>query len=720
MVQTFVLRTSLCFSLVLFSSLRLLATDYFVDVYANGYSPSYLQIAPGDSVYWVNQDDFEHSITSDNNLWPPGYLYGYLDEFGLTFNSAGTYPYYSVFDTFTGTIVVSSAPPPPANDQCTSAVTMNSGTVYNVNTAGATATGDPTPTCASVSKGVWYTFTPAASGLVTISTCGSDFDTVVAVYTGSCGALSTVAGACNDDNGPACTGSAASVSFSGTAGTMYRIFVGGYGTASGNLQITATNSASANWQEATLTFNTGASIARSDTNLIHLVDTTNDRLLTFDTESGAFISSIRLEGKLASSGLMCISLDGQLLYVPLTTTNKLQVISLATLTTQDLVPLTNSPASLATGSDGALYAIANGQLTKFNPLTGQNLGVTINYYYSPMIKANASGTRLYIMDLGLSGGGSMIDEYAVVPAGLPTYVTNHFNGKSNDKDFVIAEDIGWLYSTSGGVYGVGAWNMATRTYYFWPYNAAYGVAVAMIPNDSYVYGSSGDPYTPRIRRFDRLTGAVSATYDINASGRGNGSVYDRSIKVTPNGRIYYARETRKIGLIGGSTLNTNIPTTAEIIDAGTNRTVTTGESFTLNATALGGSGGDSFTWAKLAGPGLVTLSASNSLSTQVQITTPGNYTLEIVRSNATWQSRDRLFVTVVVPPFRLDQLSLNAASGFHMRLIGGPGTFEIQASSNLVNWDVISNVVSASGEVFISDPSTNRARRYYRARSVNP
>jgi hypothetical protein len=246
------------------------------------------------------------------------------------------------------------------------------------------------------------------------------------------------------------------------------------------------------------------------------------------------------------------------------------------------------------------------------------------------------------------------------------------------------------------------------------------VAVAMIPNDGYVYGSSGDPYTPRIRRFDRLTGAISASYDLASAGRPSGSVYDRSIKVTPNGRVFYARDSRKIGLIGSSGLTTNLPATAEIIDAGTNRTVTAGQIFTLNAIAPAASGADTYAWAKLAGPGQVTFSASNSLTSTAQIATPGDYTLEIARSNTTWQSRDRLYVTVTTPPLRFDQVNLNAGGRFEMRLVGGPGAFEIQASSNLVFWEGITNVVSPAGQIIISDPYTNRAQRFYRARLVSP
>jgi plastocyanin len=702
--------------IICFHALRTDAATHIVNVYSSFYSPSSLQIAPGDTVFWVNQDDFAHTVTSANNAWQRGYLFEYLDDFGLTFPGVGTYSYFCEFDGFSGTIVVANSAPPPANDQCSSAIAMTPSTLYTVSTAGATTSGDPSPSCGTtLGKGVWYTITAAATGPITISTCGSDFDTILAVYTGACGSLTAVSGACNDDDGVSCIDVTASLVFSATAGTTYRILAGGYTADSGTLKIMATAAAGLAWQEAQLSFDTGVSIARPNTNLVHLVDQTNDRLLTLNTDSGTFVSSIRLQGKLGFSGLMCFSLDGQFLYVPLNAARKLQVISLGTLATVDVVPLTISPNSAAAGSDGMLYVIADSEITKINPATGQKLGTTSGYFYSPMLKANGSGTRLYLMELGLSGGGAMIDEYAVVPSAMPSYVTNHFNSKANDKDFVIAEDISRLYSTSGGVYGIGAWNMTNRTYSYWPYDSAYGVAVAMVPNDTFVYGSSGNYYTPRIRRFDRLTGAVSATFDINAAGRGNGAVYDRSLQVTPNGRVFYARETRKIGLIGASALSTTIPVTAEIIDAGTNLTVVAGEPFVLSAIAPSPSGGDTFSWAKIAGSGAVTFSASNSLNTIVQIAVPGNYRLEIVRSNANWTSRDAVDVTATPRPLRLDQIRLGLNGPIQMRLRSEPGSFTIEATSNFLHWDPITNVLSAGGEMTITDPATNRPHRFYRA-----
>jgi len=136
-------------------------------------------------------------------------------------------------------VQVNSVATPPANDTCAGAIAMTAGTTYNANTANATSTGDPTPSCqGTAGKGVWYTYTPVGSGTVTISTCGSTYNTVLAVYTGSCGSLTPIA--CNDDSGPACATPQASVSFAGTSGTTYFILAAGSGGASGTLSILAT------------------------------------------------------------------------------------------------------------------------------------------------------------------------------------------------------------------------------------------------------------------------------------------------------------------------------------------------------------------------------------------------------------------------------------------------------------------------------------------------
>ncbi len=123
------------------------------------------------------------------------------------------------------------------NDLCAGARALTTGTPITEDTTYATSTGDPAGLCGALAKGIWFTFTPTVNGPVLIETCGSDFDTILQVYTGTCAALAPVA--CVDNAGPACASLQASVSFVGTAGMAYRIFVGGSSGASGRLEIVA-------------------------------------------------------------------------------------------------------------------------------------------------------------------------------------------------------------------------------------------------------------------------------------------------------------------------------------------------------------------------------------------------------------------------------------------------------------------------------------------------
>jgi hypothetical protein len=73
---------------------------------------------------------------------------------------------------------------------------------------------------------VWYRWTAPATGTLALDTCNSDFDTLLAVYTGADVAHLTAV-ASNDDGPPAC-GLGSRVLFSVTGGTTYDIAVDGF------------------------------------------------------------------------------------------------------------------------------------------------------------------------------------------------------------------------------------------------------------------------------------------------------------------------------------------------------------------------------------------------------------------------------------------------------------------------------------------------------------
>ena len=102
----------------------------------------------------------------------------------------------------------------------------------NLDTPSATTQGsDPVLACAN-SQGVssvWYRFTPATKGRLNASTVGSNYDTLLALWTGSSGSLTSQA--CDDDSG----GNGASfISAAVVANTTYYIEVAGKSNA-GNL-----------------------------------------------------------------------------------------------------------------------------------------------------------------------------------------------------------------------------------------------------------------------------------------------------------------------------------------------------------------------------------------------------------------------------------------------------------------------------------------------------
>src|SRR5207253_7052038 len=103
------------------------------------------------------------------------------------------------------------------------------GVPYFTDTLRATSTGDLTPVCVSYGysgNGTWYTYTPESNGMVTLSTCGSDFSTELQVFTGDCNSLVALPDGCNIGYGPACSWSA-SLSFAAAAGTKYYILAAG-------------------------------------------------------------------------------------------------------------------------------------------------------------------------------------------------------------------------------------------------------------------------------------------------------------------------------------------------------------------------------------------------------------------------------------------------------------------------------------------------------------
>lgn len=118
----------------------------------------------------------------------------------------------------------------PSNDAFAAAdeLTGRSTAVSGINKDATKEPGEPDHALKPGGASVWYRWTAPATGQASLSTCGSSFDTLLAVYTGdSVNALAPVAS--NDD---AC-GLQSSLTFGASEGVTYRIAVDGLQGATG-------------------------------------------------------------------------------------------------------------------------------------------------------------------------------------------------------------------------------------------------------------------------------------------------------------------------------------------------------------------------------------------------------------------------------------------------------------------------------------------------------
>lgn len=126
---------------------------------------------------------------------------------------------------------------PQTNDRCLQPITITAGSTP-FSTINATTDGPSHPgTCdffgsPGIARDIWYRFTMPADGVITLATCGSAFDTELAVYAGpNCPQSSAFLLACNDDDGSVCTPGAGHSRIAGLAldaGDSCLIRVGGY------------------------------------------------------------------------------------------------------------------------------------------------------------------------------------------------------------------------------------------------------------------------------------------------------------------------------------------------------------------------------------------------------------------------------------------------------------------------------------------------------------
>lgn len=135
----------------------------------------------------------------------------------------------------------------PANDNFANAINITTNPFNDMkDSSGATTeTNDPTPACSQSSSipppatgrdnTIWYKFTPASNGNLNVDTMGSNYDSVLSLWTGATQAtLTAVPNGCNDDINPGIVTVSQITGLPLTGGTTYFIMVSSFGAADPN------------------------------------------------------------------------------------------------------------------------------------------------------------------------------------------------------------------------------------------------------------------------------------------------------------------------------------------------------------------------------------------------------------------------------------------------------------------------------------------------------
>jgi len=133
-------------------------------------------------------------------------------------------------------VTISAPPMPPPNDHFADAIAIDglSGSTSGTNLGATKEPGEPNHAANNAGgASVWWSWTAPASGTAQFNTFGSNFDTLLAVYTGAAlDALNLVTS--NDDAG---TGLQSRVTFDAARSTTYKIAVDGFGGDTGQITL---------------------------------------------------------------------------------------------------------------------------------------------------------------------------------------------------------------------------------------------------------------------------------------------------------------------------------------------------------------------------------------------------------------------------------------------------------------------------------------------------
>jgi hypothetical protein len=136
--------------------------------------------------------------------------------------------------TMTAVYVTGTSTPPNNNFANAQIISGTSGTVNGTNVGANKESGEPNHAGNSGGASVWYRWQAPTTGAVTFTTTSSNFDTLLAAYTGQSVSSLTLIAANDDFNGTLQSG----IGFTAQSGVTYHVAVDGFGGATGSVLLT--------------------------------------------------------------------------------------------------------------------------------------------------------------------------------------------------------------------------------------------------------------------------------------------------------------------------------------------------------------------------------------------------------------------------------------------------------------------------------------------------
>jgi hypothetical protein len=73
----------------------------------------------------------------------------------------------------------------------------------------------------------------------------------------------------------------------------------------------------------------------------------------------------------------------------------------------------------------------------------------------------------------------------------------------------------------------------------------------------------------------------------------------------------------------------------------------------------------------------------------------------------------------VFRPIRINQSGFAGDGRFWLGLNSEPGLFAVEATTNFLHWEIVTNIANPTGQVLLADPAGNHSLRFYRARRLS-